>query len=654
MAVIASVLLGTVQMAGAQSPIVALTEPRQPDTLQGHIDSLLDPSRRMSLSDILGLPKGSFVPVTTAFPDFGYTESHIWLRLSVKNQTSDIKSWRIHFRENFKQFMAVHIVRPDGSIETIYDVGLTDGFSKRPIEYPEMVAPFMLNPNEEAEFYINYWSEGASELAFGFETENSFASVAGARTAKNFLYYGMTILPVLLAVLGFAIYRHGVFLAYVASWLSALAYLMHADGVTFQYLWPNNPAFNSYASIPIGAALIILAPNFARVFLNTKTYHPYVNKVLWAIMLCAMAMVVASFFADRQVIKKVLVLLSLISVSLCAISGVVAAFSRFKEVRFFVIAWIGFLGTATIMNLRHWLGIEISQDFQNDAIRTVMVVDATLMGLSIADRYNQLRQSRQLAIEERYKEETRNLRLLARLSDLEKRYAQETERLRERDFASADTLHDLQQPIAALRLNIRALMDQRKEGAADVEGVENSFVYIERLMNAAVREREKEFATLGIQGTEHTQTATSFGLRKVTDNVMQMFLPDAAEKGLELRYFPSEHDFEVQPLAAMRMLSNLLSNAIKYTDTGKILFCVRKQGETLRVEIHDTGPGLSAGAFERARSRNTRLFQTAEGKDGEGLGLSIVSEIAEQTGYQLHRLCDRKHGLSIGVTFTPN
>ncbi len=279
-----------------------------------------------------------------------------------------------------------------------------------------------------------------------------------------------------------------------------------------------------------------------------------------------------------------------------------------------------------------------------------MVVDATLLGLSIADRYNQLRQSRQRAVKERYEEENRNLKLLARLSELEKRFAQETEKLQGRDVASANTLHDLQQPIAALRLNIRALVDRKNVAGTAVEDMEGSFAYIEQLMTAASQQRENEVTSQDLKTVAPEQDASAFGLRKVTDSVMQMFLPDAAAKGLEMRYYPANEDVTVEPLAAMRVLSNLLSNAIKYTDSGKILFCVRKRGEALRVEIHDTGPGLSSEAFERAKGRNERLFETAEGKEGAGLGLSIVQEIADASGYEVQRLCNRKSGLSIGVT----
>ncbi|WP_366508920.1 7TM-DISM domain-containing protein [uncultured Marivita sp.] len=282
------------QRASADSPVVVLDGPRLPATLEGHIDYTLDASKNLMVEDVLSGSSPPFQPVTTAFPDFGYIDKHVWLRLRLQNVTEDVSIWRVHFRENFKQFMAVHVVYNDGRVDTVYNVGVTDGFDKRPIQYPEMVAPMTLDPGEAATLFINFWSEGSSHIAFGFETELSFASTAAQRTAKNFLYYGMVILPMLLAIIGFAIYRHGVFIAYVATWLTALLYVMHGDGVAFQYLWPNNPAFNSFASIPLGTLLIMLAPNFARVFLNTRVHNPYVDRMLWGVIWLAFALGVSS------------------------------------------------------------------------------------------------------------------------------------------------------------------------------------------------------------------------------------------------------------------------------------------------------------------------------------------------------------------------
>ena len=128
----ASILITSASHASAQTKVTELTGPRLPETLQGHIDYFLDPSKAMTLAQVLAEPDDIFSPVETVFPDFGYVDQHIWLRLVARNETDDVRSWRLHFRENFKQFLAVHIVRQDGTSETTYDVGLDDGFDKGP------------------------------------------------------------------------------------------------------------------------------------------------------------------------------------------------------------------------------------------------------------------------------------------------------------------------------------------------------------------------------------------------------------------------------------------------------------------------------------------------------------------------------------------
>jgi hypothetical protein len=58
--------------------------------------------------------------------------------------------------------------------------------------------------------------------------------------------------------------RHPIFPAYIGYSASTLLYMMHADGVAFQYLWPNFPAFNSYASVVAGGSYAVCSAQFTR------------------------------------------------------------------------------------------------------------------------------------------------------------------------------------------------------------------------------------------------------------------------------------------------------------------------------------------------------------------------------------------------------
>ena len=79
------------------------------------------------------------------------------------------------------------------------------------------------------------------------------------------------------------------------------------------------------------------------------------------------------------------------------------------------------------------------------------------------------------------------------------------------------------------------------------------------------------------------------------------------------------------------VFTNLVNNAIKYTpEKGEITIRVTGEGENVKVEVSDTGIGISKGdlprifdRFYRVKSERTRQIV------GTGLGLSIVKHIVE-------------------------
>ena len=128
-----------------------------------------------------------------------------------------------------------------------------------------------------------------------------------------------------------------------------------------------------------------------------------------------------------------------------------------------------------------------------------------------------------------------------------------------------------------------------------------------------------------------------------------MFAAEAAVKGLGLRLVLTAPDAEVAAYPLMRVVANLVSNAIKYTPQGRILIGLRRHGGGHRIEVHDTGPGLSGAAFEQALLRNQRLDRDRATADGTGLGLSVVREIADVNDWQITSCAHRRTGASIRI-----
>ena len=100
----------------------------------------------------------------------------------------------------------------------------------------------------------------------------------------------------------------------------------------------------------------------------------------------------------------------------------------------------------------------------------------------------------------------------------------------------------------------------------------------------------------------------------------------------------------------MRIVTNIVSNAIKYTSSGKIVMGVRSVQEKLRIEVHDTGPGLTPEEFDRVKARSVRLRgKSNKSVEGSGLGLHIANELAEKHGITLSILPRRQNGTSVAI-----
>jgi signal transduction histidine kinase len=84
------------------------------------------------------------------------------------------------------------------------------------------------------------------------------------------------------------------------------------------------------------------------------------------------------------------------------------------------------------------------------------------------------------------------------------------------------------------------------------------------------------------------------------------------------------------------VLSNLLANAIKYTQTGGILFCVRKLSDGISFEVWDTGIGIAASHHEHIFDEFYKVGEHSSADEGFGLGLSLAKRLA--THIEGHRL----------------
>ena len=137
----------------------------------------------------------------------------------------------------------------------------------------------------------------------------------------------------------------------------------------------------------------------------------------------------------------------------------------------------------------------------------------------------------------------------------------------------------------------------------------------------------------------HLQLASApFGVRSAGEGVVALLRERALGKGLALRLetIPNEDTLIMgDAIRLQQILFNLVGNAIKFTDRGTVQVTIAiepgaDRSLTLRLEVSDTGIGISASAMPTLFDRFTQADSTTMRRyGGSGLGLAITREIVQ-------------------------
>lgn len=187
--------------------------------------------------------------------------------------------------------------------------------------------------------------------------------------------------------------------------------------------------------------------------------------------------------------------------------------------------------------------------------------------------------------------------------------------------------HEIRTPLNGIIGIASLLKDTRlsREQADYVETISYSGCVLQSMMNDILDFSKLESGKFSVE-------MLTFDPRKLIKGVIDLMMPRAEEKNLRLSCAIDTSVPAIlcsDPLRLRQVLLNLVANAIKFTDEGAVsITVIVKDSKTLRVEVFDTGLGISQDAkanlfkeFSQADSSTARLY------GGTGLGLAICKRI---------------------------
>lgn len=210
---------------------------------------------------------------------------------------------------------------------------------------------------------------------------------------------------------------------------------------------------------------------------------------------------------------------------------------------------------------------------------------------------------------------------------------------RERDF-TRDASHELRTPVTVVRVACDLLLAdealtarQRRsllriqQAGRDMEAVIDAFLILAREADVAPQ-------------------SEAFDVLDVVHEEVERVRPLVAGKPVIVEVTHADPPRLYAPRRVLNvMLGNLLSNAAHFTERGEIQVHVHRD----RIEVRDTGIGMSAASVDRAFDPFWRADMARE--EGKGMGLSIVRRLGERFGWPVSLTSVEGEGTQATIRF---
>ncbi|QEC77446.1 7TM diverse intracellular signaling domain-containing protein [Mucilaginibacter ginsenosidivorax] len=385
---------------------------------------------------------GSFKVNPEPTPVTRNVNSTYWYRIKIGGNPATKNSWLLEF---FDQTIdSITVYSPIGANKYVpVLLGSSRPFSERFYHHKN----FSLNLNNpgtgDAVYYVSIRSHHSVNVIMVLRTVSWFISYALDEYFFFGVFYGMILVFGLYNLMMFIAMRKVQYLYYIAYNISIGLYEMCADGIAYQYIWPNNPGWNQYAYGIALFAASIFAVLFTQSLLNLKVNAPRLYKATsWVIALRCLFFAACILINNSWFNYKIIEFIPLL---LAFYAGCYTWAKGYKPARFFVIGYLflltGFIIKSCIALNMWWLPVT---EFDYYSLSVCFITEMLFISFAIGDKVRILKKEKDDAQVAMIKQMKQNEELKDVLNKrLEEQVQERTKELVEKSSMIADQNEEL-------------------------------------------------------------------------------------------------------------------------------------------------------------------------------------------------------------------
>ena len=322
-------------------------------TLGDHTYAHLDPSRALTLSDVLaGDPSVRFVRESRREPSFGFTRSAVWLRFDVHNRGVHDQPWLLEIAFPHLDQLDLYEVRADGRTKH-WTAGDSLPFAARQIDHPNFVFALDTPPGQSVRYYLRAETTGALRVPLVAWLAPDFVGHESRENLLLWMFYG-ALAVMTLYNLGIAALLRNVEYLYYACVTSSLGLAIFTlSGQTFQHLTPNSPALANRALAVCFALALLSVQLYSRTVTGRlerapRTFVLYRYSLPASALLLLLVVVTPPALSIRAAVLGVLFYIPIAFIKLRAVGK-----QQSPQLRFYVISWYCLVLSLPLTMLAH-------------------------------------------------------------------------------------------------------------------------------------------------------------------------------------------------------------------------------------------------------------------------------------------------------------
>ncbi|MND51719.1 7TM diverse intracellular signaling [compost metagenome] len=403
--------------------------------MYGDIQYTEDPSEKLTISDITSAEYNTkFISSRLLFPHNFNRNSTYWYRIKIKNNVSSQKNWVIEFFDQTIDYVKFYELQDNGTYKET-EFGDSFKFSQRNYHHKNYVLDLANKDNEVHTYYIKVKSAQKADALFVLRSVNWFVSYALNEYYFFGIFYGMIIVFCFYNLMMYFAIKENHYLYYIAYLLSIAMYEMCADGIAYEYIWPNFPTWNQHTTGYSLYAASFFALLFGRKLLNLKKKAPNLDRliiitlVLRTVFFLFCLLYYRAGFEMREV--------EAIPLSVAFYIGICLRIKGYRPARFYVIGYsFLFLGLAVKGILTYWPNFLPYGPITHYSLSFCFVMEMMFLSFAIGDKVRLLRVQKDIATQRIIKQ----LRINHQLKDSHNKELEEQVRFKTLELREANEL----------------------------------------------------------------------------------------------------------------------------------------------------------------------------------------------------------------------